>query len=121
MITRIKLLWKSYLVCSDINERYDIRQASFTSVFEFFCITGNLGVSGLSYRIFFIFGSSQLSEPSTDLQDSGLQSYFIILGTGLSSHEPVYVVVIFQYLIKRRTFFLRKPVVRVPKNGYHHH
>ena len=30
MITRIKLIWKSYLVCSDINERYDIRQASFT-------------------------------------------------------------------------------------------
>ena len=36
MITRIELLWKSYLVCSDIHERYDIREASFTSVFEVF-------------------------------------------------------------------------------------
>ena len=34
LITRIKLLWKSYLVCSDINERYHIRQASFTLVFK---------------------------------------------------------------------------------------
>ena len=72
MITRIRLLWKSYLVCSDINERYDIRQASFTSVFEVFCIASNLGVSGLSHRIFSTFESSQPSEFSTDLQDSGL-------------------------------------------------
>ena len=60
------------LVCSNINERSDIRQASFTSVFEFFCVTSNLGVFGLSYRIYLIFESSQLSEFSTDLQDSGL-------------------------------------------------
>ena len=72
MITRNKLLWKSYLVCSDINERYDIRQASFTSVFEVFCFKSNLGVSGFSYRKFMIFESSQLIEFSTDLQDSGL-------------------------------------------------
>ena len=72
MITRIKLLCKSYLVCSDINERYDIRRASFTSVFEVFRNTGNLGVSGSSNRIFSIFESLQLSEFSTDLQDSGL-------------------------------------------------
>ena len=60
MITRIKLLWKSYSVCSDIDEKYDIRKASFTSVFEVFCITSNLGVSGFSYGIFFIFESSQI-------------------------------------------------------------
>ena len=65
MITRIKLLWKSYLVCSDIKDRYDIRQASFTSVFEVFCMASNLGVSGFSYRIFLIFESLQLSGFST--------------------------------------------------------
>ena len=43
VITRNKLFWKSYLVCSDINERYDIRQASFTSVLEVFRIASNLG------------------------------------------------------------------------------
>ena len=72
MMKRIKLLWKSYLVCSDINERYDTRQASFISVFEIFCIDSNLGVSGFSYRIFLIFESSERSGFSTDLQDSGL-------------------------------------------------
>ena len=60
-----------------------------------FCITCKLGISGFSYRIFFIFESSQLSELSTDLRDSGLQNYFSILGTGLSAHEPVHVIVIF--------------------------
>ena len=73
------------MVCSDINERYEIRQTSFTSVFEF-RITSNLGASGFSYRTFVIFESSQLSEFSADLQDSGLKNYFIILETGLSSH-----------------------------------
>ena len=34
MIARINLLWKCYLVCFDVNERYDIRQDPFTSVFE---------------------------------------------------------------------------------------
>ena len=72
MIARIELLWKSYLVCSHIKERYDTKQASATSVFEIFCITSNLGVSGLSYRIFLIFECSQLNEFSTDLEDSGL-------------------------------------------------
>ena len=72
MIARIELLWKSNLVCSDINERYGIRQASFTSVFEVFCITSNLEASGFSYRIFFIYESSQFSEFSTYLEDSGL-------------------------------------------------
>ena len=72
MIARIKLLWKSYLVCSDINERDDIRKASFISVFRAFCITSNLWVSGFSYRIFFMFESSQLSDFSTDLQDFSL-------------------------------------------------
>ena len=62
MIARIKLLSKSYLDCSDIDERYDIRQASFNSVFEVFWITSNMGVSGFNYRIFFTFESSQLSE-----------------------------------------------------------
>ena len=62
MVARIKLLWKSYLFCSDVNKKYDIRQASFTSAFEIFCITSDLGVSGFSYRKFFIFESSQLSE-----------------------------------------------------------
>ena len=50
------------MVCSDINERYDFRQASFASVFEVFCITSCMGVSGASYRIFLMFESSQLSE-----------------------------------------------------------
>ena len=45
---------------------------SFTSVFEVFCITSNLGVSGFKYRIFLIFESSQLNEFSTDLLHSGL-------------------------------------------------
>ena len=72
MLARIKLLWKSYLVCADINERYDIRPALFTSVFEVFCITSNVEFPGFSYRIFLIFESSQLNEFSTDLQDSGL-------------------------------------------------
>ena len=72
MIAAIKLLCKSYLVCSDINRRCDIRQASFTPVFEFSSIASNLGFSSFSYRIFVIFESSQLSEFSSDLQDSGL-------------------------------------------------
>ena len=70
MIARIKLLWKPYLVCSHINERYDIRPASFTLVFEFFCIASNLGALWL--QLSHIFESSQLGEFSTDLQDSGL-------------------------------------------------
>ena len=41
-----------YLVCSDINERYDIEYPSITSMLELFCITYDLGVSGFSYRIF---------------------------------------------------------------------
>ena len=60
MIARITLQ-ESYLVCSDINERYDFRQASFSSVFEVLYITSNLGVSSFSYRIFLKFESSQLS------------------------------------------------------------
>ena len=74
MIATIRLLWKSYLVCSDIIERYDIRQASLPESSKFFCIAGNLGVSGFSYRMKknVIFESSQLSEFSTDLQDSSL-------------------------------------------------
>ena len=39
---------------------------------SFFCITSNIGVSGFSCCIFSIFESSQLSEFSTDLRDSGL-------------------------------------------------
>ena len=34
----------------------------------------------------------------------------MILGTGSSFHEPVHVVLIFQYLSKRRTIVLRHPV-----------
>ena len=83
------------------------------TIFEFFCITTNLGVSGFSCRIFLIIESLQLSEVSTDLQDSGLYNYFIILGTWLSSHELVHAIVIFQYLIQRRTIFWRHPVERL--------
>ena len=72
MITRINLLYKSYLTCSDFNERYDIGQASFTSVFELFAIQVIWWVSGFSYRIFCIFESLQLREFSTDLQDLSL-------------------------------------------------
>ena len=68
MRSRTELLWKSYLVCSDINERYDIGLLPRSSRF----FKSDLGVSGFSYRMFFIFESSQLSEFSTDLQDSGL-------------------------------------------------
>ena len=50
MIARIKLLWKSYLVCSDINERFDIRQASFTSVFEVFFLHYKYS-GGLSFHL----------------------------------------------------------------------
>ena len=104
MITRIKLLWKACLVCSYINEKYDIRQASFVLVFEVSCIASNLGVSGFSYRIFLIFESSQLSGFSTNLQSSGLQTFVMILGKGLPSLESVHVIVI-QYLIKRGACF----------------
>ena len=38
---------------SDINKSYVTGEASFTSVFEVFCITSNLGVFGFNYRIFF--------------------------------------------------------------------
>ena len=68
---------------------YDIIQASMTSVFELFCMASNLGVSDVTFRIFFIFESLQLSEFSTDLQDPGLYKCFIILETGLFSYESV--------------------------------
>ena len=68
MSSRIKLLGNSYLACSNINERYNIRLASFTSVVEIFCITSYLGVSGFSYCIFLIFDCTKLSEFSADLQ-----------------------------------------------------
>ena len=55
-------------------------------------------VSVFSCRIFVIFESSRLSEFLTDLQDSGLQSYSKIFGTVLLFHEPVHLIVIFQYL-----------------------
>ena len=51
MIAKNNLLQKSYLVCSDINERYDNGYASVTSVFELFAITviwGSL-VSAIAY------------------------------------------------------------------------
>ena len=51
MIPRIKLLWKSYLVCNDINERYDIRQTSLprsSTVFALQVIWGSL-VSAIAY------------------------------------------------------------------------
>ena len=67
------------------------------------------GVSGFSYRKFFIFQRSQLSEFSTDLQEFSLKIVFIISGKGLSSHEPVQVIVGFQYLIKRRNNFFETP------------
>ena len=45
------MLSKFYLVCSDINEKFDIKQASFISVFEDFCKTSNRGslVSAIAY------------------------------------------------------------------------
>ena len=102
------------MVCSDINERYDIREAPFASVFEVFCISSNLVVSGFGYRMSLIFESSQLSEFSTDLQDSGLKVYFISLGTALCSHESFY----FRYFsIFNQTSknFLRHPPVHLLK------
>ena len=51
MIARIRLLSKSYVVCSDINERYDIRQASKPRSSRFFAlqvIWGSL-VSAMAY------------------------------------------------------------------------
>ena len=72
IIVRIKLLYESCLVCSDINERYYITYPSFTLIFVVFCITSNLGVSCFSCRIILIFGSSQLNESQIDLQDSDL-------------------------------------------------
>ena len=98
------------MVCSDINERYDIGYASLPQPLRFF-FSSNLGVSGFSYCIFVSFESSQLSEFSTDLKNSDFYNYFIMSETGLSSHEAVYVIVIFQYLIKCRKNFLRHPVV----------
>ena len=38
---------------------------------------------------------------------------FIILGTGIFSHESVYVIIVFQYSIKRRTIFLRHPALNI--------
>ena len=105
MIARIKLFCMCFFVCSDIKDRYKIRQASFTLVLEVSCITINLGVVGFSCRIYFIFESSQLSEFLTDLKTLVSKNYFIILGTGLSSHESIHVIVIFQHLIKHRTIF----------------
>ena len=72
MIARSNLLLKSYLACSDINERYDIGKPSLTSFFELFAKPVILGVPGFNYRIFFIFESSSLSEFSTDLHDFSL-------------------------------------------------
>ena len=54
MIARIKLLWKSYLVCYDINKKYGIRQASFISVFEVFCNNSNMGMDSFSHRMFYV-------------------------------------------------------------------
>ena len=34
-----------------------------------------------------------------------------MFGTGLSFHEPVHVVLIFQYFIKRRTIFFDTPCI----------
>ena len=51
MIGRNNSLKKSYLVCSDINERYDIGYASLTSVFELFAnqFSGGSLVSAIAY------------------------------------------------------------------------
>ena len=71
--TRIQLFFKYYLVCSDINEGFDIGYFFFTSTLEFlFCITLRLGVSDFSCCILSIFASSQLNGFSSDWQDSGL-------------------------------------------------
>ena len=51
ILTMINLFWKYYLVCSDINENYDTRQASFTLVCKVFSsqvIWGSL-VSAIAY------------------------------------------------------------------------
>ena len=74
---------------------------------SFFAIPVIWGVSGFSYRIFLIVKSSYLSEFSTDLHDFSLKNCFIILGTGLPFYEPIHVVFVFQYFIKRRAIFLR--------------
>ena len=105
MIARIKLLWKSHLACSDISTRSMTLDELLLPQSWRFCITSNLWVSGFSYCIFFIFESSQLRESLTDLQDSGLYNYIIILGIELSPHESVNVIVILIFNHTSNNFF----------------
>ena len=64
-IIRIKLLWKSCLICSDISERDDVGYPRSRS----FLIISNVEVSGFCCRICLIFESLQLVVFSTGLQD----------------------------------------------------
>ena len=91
-----------------MNERHNTGYLSSTSIFELFSIKGKLG---FSCCIFSIFKSSQLNEFSINLQDSALENYFEIFGTGLTPHEPVHVIATIRYLIEHEcNFFLRHNV-----------
>ena len=60
MITRIRLLWKSYLVCSDVNERYDIMtlvKLLLPSSLRFFALQVIWGLCSC-YRYFSIFNQT---------------------------------------------------------------
>ena len=59
--------------------------------------------------VIFTFESLQLCEFLTDLQDSGLENHFQILGMGLFANEAVHVIIIFQYLTKCRTIYFEEP------------
>ena len=66
-------------------------------------------VSAIAYFLSSRAHNSVNSQPICTILASKIIS--IILGTGLSFFEPAHVVLIFQYFIKRRTIFLRHPVV----------
>ena len=72
MIAKIKLLWKSYLVCCDINKRYDIREPALSRSsmsFALQVIWGSL-VSAIAYFLSLKALNSVNFQPN--LQDSGL-------------------------------------------------
>ena len=72
VVTRIRLLLKSYLVPFDSNAKYDFGKSSFTSVFRAFMhknIFWSLWFQ-LSHRNY--FKSLKVNGFSADLQDSGV-------------------------------------------------
>ena len=99
----------SFIYCWIVKDSYSIQLINSNKLISFFALQifwGSL-VSAVAYFLSLELATQWIFSRFARFWSL---SYFKILGTGLLFHEPVHFIVIFQYLIKRRTLFLRHSV-----------